>query len=116
MATDQTTDGEALGRHADGRLIRPCVRCRHTAAVACNECRRALALFGENSGGEWWSCINRHSDLGNDCKMCHQGLAVLCNTCLLLEALSHRHLVRGPLAGVVERNGAVPPRSGEECR
>src|SRR5215471_15837600 len=100
---------EVLGRHPDGRLIRPCCVCRHSAAVACRECVRALALFGENTPpGEWWSVINRHSDAGTDCKMCHQGLATYCGTCLLIEALSHRHLVRGPLRDVIERGGAVP--------
>jgi hypothetical protein len=101
-------DSEVYVRHPDGRMIRPCCVCRHSAAVACRECVRALALFGENSGGEWWSCINRHPDHGNDCKMCHQGLAAYCGTCLLIEALSHRHLVRGPLRDVIERGYAVP--------
>lgn len=100
-------------RLPDGRVARPCCVCRHSAAVACRECCRALALFAENHG-EWLSCINHHPQQVNDCKMCHLETAIYCGTCLLVEALAHRHLVRGPLAGVTERGWAVPREPAPE--
>ena len=73
-----------------------CVRCNERPAVACDECRRALALLDHRTG---FGSIARHPEQGSDCRLCERGGAELCVECLCGGVLDARLQERGPYAG-----------------
>jgi hypothetical protein len=65
-----------------------CQHCNERPAVACDECRRALALLDHASG---FGGIARHPELGEtDCRLCERGSATLCVECLCSTVLRDR--------------------------
>lgn len=80
-----------------------CVQCGHRPAAACEECRRALALFADYAPDEFehpdgaaagFYAIARHPETGRGCRLCGAGRAALCTYCLLELAADHRRAVR----------------------
>lgn len=70
-----------------------CRSCDIYPAVACDECRRALALLDRPAG---MASISRHPEQGADCHLCHHGLSELCVDCLCREVLEARGRKPGP--------------------
>lgn len=73
-----------------------CIHCQERPAVACDECRRALAMLDHQSG---FGSIARHSEQGSDCRLCERGGAELCVECLCTQVLDARRDPNGPYAG-----------------
>jgi hypothetical protein len=56
-------------------------------AIACDECRRALALLDSRAG---FASISRHPENGRGCRLCAAGEPEWCPEDLLQQALQHR--------------------------
>jgi hypothetical protein len=72
-----------------------CIDCGEHPAVACDECRRALALLDRPAG---FGSIARHPDQGTECRLCDQGDPELCVDCLCRRVLDARADPNGPYA------------------
>jgi hypothetical protein len=71
------------------------VRCADRLAIACDECRRALALVDRGTG---FGGIARHPEQGTDCRVCNRGAAEPCVECLCESVLELRAEPDGPYA------------------
>jgi len=89
-----------------------CARCEQRPAVACDECRRALALLDHPTG---FGGIARHPEQGTDCRLCERGSAELCVECLCQGVLDVRADPEGPYAAPTpEQFAAAEQRAGED--
>lgn len=66
---------------------RVCQGCHNADAVACDECRRALALKS-------FEGISRHPESGTGCLVCEDGPPDWCGTCLVEQVASSRTALR----------------------
>jgi len=73
-----------------------CTACGEHPAVACDECRRALACLDRPAG---FGSIARHPEQGTGCGLCEQGDPELCVDCLCPRVLDARADPNGPYAG-----------------
>lgn len=89
-----------------------CNRCQQRPAVACDECRRALAFLDHASG---FGSIARHPEQGISCRLCEQGEAELCVECLCQGVLEARSAPDSPYAGPTPAQfEAQEQRAGDE--
>lgn len=84
---DEGAGEPALAGGAITPTIKLCVNCHQHLAVACDECRRALALLDRQFGFE---SIARHPEQGSDCRLCERGTASLCVDCLVAAVVEMR--------------------------
>jgi hypothetical protein len=72
-----------------------CARCAARPAIACDECRRALALVDRGTG---FGGTARHPEQGTDCRLCNRGAVELCCECRCESVLELRAEPDSPYA------------------